>query len=166
VQQICIYLSICSCNSVWDLVRYTLWCFDTSFVVQGKEDLGEVPGGSSKSLCLQAKSWPMSLAPTNGESVWLVERYHCKVKQSSIHTCENFREIYIKKMKTVQLDTFHNNYVFHNCLDELAILLSLFLEIGLKQAWTVYLVLSDYFISLLCTVTFESPKYILRYIIT
>ena len=65
---------------VWDLVRgYISHDFlIPPLVVQRKEDLSEVPGGSSKGLCLQADSWPMSLAHTNGESVRLVEKAYVR----------------------------------------------------------------------------------------
>ena len=63
-------------------------------------------------------------------------------------------------MKTVQFDTFHNNYVFQNWLVEFFFFcLSLFLEIGLKHAWTVYLVLSDVFCTFGCTLYFHFWKY-------
>ena len=48
--------------------------FVLPLLAQSEEDLWEVPGGSSYSLPVWADSWPMSLAPTNGESLWLVEK--------------------------------------------------------------------------------------------
>jgi hypothetical protein len=62
-------------------------------------------------------------------------------------------------MKTVPFDTFHNNYVFHNCGWTFLFCLSLFLEIGLKHAWTVYLVLSDVLCTFRCTLYFHCWKY-------
>jgi hypothetical protein len=63
-------------------------------------------------------------------------------------------------MKTVQFDTFHNNYVFHNWLVEFSFFcLSLFLEIRLKHAWPVYLVLSDVLCTFGCTLYFHFWKY-------
>ena len=63
-------------------------------------------------------------------------------------------------MKTVQFDTFHNKYVFHNWLVEFSfICLRLFLEIGLKHEWTVYLVLSDVLCTVRCTLYFLFWKY-------
>ncbi len=63
-------------------------------------------------------------------------------------------------MKKVQIDTFHNNEVFHSWLDEISFFCwSLFLEIGLKHAWTLYLVLSDVVCTAGCTLSFRFWKY-------
>ena len=63
-------------------------------------------------------------------------------------------------MKTVQFDTFNNNYVFHNWLVEFSFFcLSLFLKTGLKHAWTVYLVLSDVLCTFGNTLYFHCWKY-------
>ena len=63
-------------------------------------------------------------------------------------------------MKKVQIDTFHNNEVFHSWLDEISFFCwSLFLEIGLKHSLTLYLVLSDVLCTFGCTLYFHFWKY-------
>ena len=57
-------------------------------------------------------------------------------------------------MKTVQFDAFHNNCVLHDCGWTFLFCLSLFLEIGLKHAQTMYLVLSDVLCTFGCTLYF------------
>ena len=61
--------------SVWDLVRSFI-SYDfliPPLFVQRREDLSEVPGGSSKSLCLYADSWPMSISDNVVEIIMVGE---------------------------------------------------------------------------------------------
>ena len=63
-------------------------------------------------------------------------------------------------MKTVQIDTFHKmmKYVTIDWM-KCPFCLSLFLKIGLKHPWTLYLVLSDVLCTFGCTLYFHFWKY-------
>jgi hypothetical protein len=62
------FLSVGSCQKL-----YILWLLIHPLFVKRTEDLWEVPGGSSKSLCLYADSWPMSISDNVAEIIMVGE---------------------------------------------------------------------------------------------